>query len=99
MLRKPQPQQRTRDYRPRLDRLPARAARARPRRLSVIASGGALGIAFNFDPSQASSSVSNLNTATAPGYNMANYEMDSSPAPDDKVDDAKKISFRFCREW
>lgn len=30
---------------------------------------------------------------------MASYEMDNSPAPEDKVDDTKKISFRFCREW
>lgn len=30
---------------------------------------------------------------------MANYDMETSPGPEDKVDDAKKISFRFCREW
>lgn len=29
---------------------------------------------------------------------MSGYEMEASPAPETKEDEAKKISFRFCRE-
>jgi len=30
---------------------------------------------------------------------MADYDMETSPAPDAQKDESKKISFRFCREW
>lgn len=40
-----------------------------------------------------------FNTTTRRLANMADYNMEGTPAPEENLEGSKKISFRFCREW